>query len=97
MKKLIEHDGNGSITIDTRLAIGTFIILLLTAIIAIVSSSVNVRANIDENTNHLTDIKECTDDITEDINNHEKRLVAIETHYDHISGSLERIELKING
>lgn len=91
-KKLIEHDGNGSIKINTYLAIGTFLLLIFTALISVTVVVVSAQNNADISLQEIQEQKNIINTHSIDINEHENRIVRIETHYEHILESLIRIE-----
>jgi hypothetical protein len=85
---IICKDGKGKVVIDTKIALITLIILIFTTFASIVALSVSAQSDIDFAKENIIDFKNKIED-------HEKRITTIETHYMHITNSLERIEKKI--
>jgi len=97
IKKYIRDNGDRTITINTKVALGTFFILMMTSLIAVISLAVNAQSDIQHNSNAIIEQNNNQEQIIKLLNDHEKRVTIIETHYDHISQTLNRIENKIEG
>jgi peptidoglycan hydrolase CwlO-like protein len=85
---IICKDGNGRIIINSRIAFISLVIMILITFASIVALTVSAQSDIEFAKSNILDFKNKIED-------HEKRITTIETHYTHISNSLERIEKKI--
>jgi len=95
MTKLIEHDGNGRITVNTWIALIGLIVLLLSSITSIIAISTNAQSDIENNIDNINKNSNLIDENGDTIVNHAERMVALETHYKHIKESLQRIEKQL--
>lgn len=85
---IICKDSNGRIVIKGKIALISLIIMILITFASIVALTVTAQSDIEFAKKNINDFKEKIED-------HEKRITTIETHYVHITNSLERIEKKI--
>ena len=73
----------------------TLIITILIIITSVVAFNSKMQNDVIENTKDITEIKETTKEIEENVINNAKRISVIETHYTHIKNQLDRIENKL--
>ena len=75
----------------------SLLVLIISSIIGLVSFSVNAKSDIDMNTNDIVELKAGCENTHDLIKSNQNRLTIIETHYEHITTQLNRIEKKLEG
>ena len=83
------------LSLGTRIALGTFIVTLLILFAGIISSNVRAQTLIEQNSQSINDCKESMEDIGNEVIDIKIGLVTVQTHYDHIKESLDRIEARL--
>jgi len=83
------------LSLGTRIALGTFIVTLLILFAGIISANVRAQTLIEQNSQSINDCKESVISIGNEVIDIKLGLVTVQTHYDHIKESLDRIEARL--
>ena len=83
------------LSLGTRIALGTFIVTLLILFAGIISANVRAQTLIEQNSNSINECQESVIIIGNEVIDIKIGLVTVQTHYDHIKESLDKIEARL--
>lgn len=84
-------------TVSTKIAFITLIILILCTIAGVIATTAKDQQQIDQNRIDIQENKVHAEDCEKESKRHAERITTIETHYEHIKETLDRIETKVEG
>lgn len=95
VERILKVEGN-RISINTWVALLSFLLVIVTAITSIVSLTTSIQTQVQYNTKEIEELKNLNERIITNQDSTQNRISVIETHYEHITDQLNRIEQKLN-